>query len=133
MAGRPFFYYLSSFATLEVDDIDEAAGWYRAAFGFRAVTRVAGDNGAFALVHISRGEDQDLVLVRGERSRPTGAPVLHFAVDSSLDDLVSRAEAEGAELLERSAETSDSPASARLRDPRGYELEFFKRTVPHAD
>lgn len=132
MAAQPFFYYLSSFATLEVDDIEEAARWYREAFGFRAVTRVPGNNGAFALVHLSRGEDQDLVLVRGEGRKPVDAPVLHFAVDSSLDDLVNRAQAAGAELVERGDETAATPASARLRDPQGYELQFFKRAVPHA-
>ena len=128
--AQPFFYYLSSFATLEVDDLDGATRWYREALGFHVLTQVPAENGSAALVHLSRGEDQDLVLVAGKRGAGTSSPVLHFAVDSSLDELAHRAEAAGAQIVERSRRTDRAPASMRLRDPQGYELAFYKRVVP---
>ena len=133
MAAQPFFYYLSSVATLEVDDVERAADWYREALGFHAVTRRPGENGAaFELLHLNRGEDQDLVLVRGDGSAPGRAPVLHFAVDSGLDELVERARAAGAEIVRRTQQTADAPAAVRIRDPQGYELAFFERVTPRA-
>ena len=130
MTAQPFFYYLSSFATLEVEDLEVAARWYRRALGFRVLARVPAVNGSAALVHLSRGEDQDLVLVAGKPRKAASAPVLHFAVDSSLDELAERAESAGAELVERTRQSDHAPAGVRLRDPQGYELGFFKRTVP---
>ena len=129
--AAPFFYYLSSFATLEVDNVEVAAAWYSEALGFRAVSRAGDGNGRGLRVHLSRGEDQDLVLVQGRRIRPEHGPVLHFAVDSSLDDLEKRARAAGARV-ERSPGATDVPEALRVRDPQGYELTFFKRVTPRA-
>jgi catechol 2,3-dioxygenase-like lactoylglutathione lyase family enzyme len=122
--------YLSAFVVLYVPDLDAAADWYAAAFGFVAVT--GGVDEGRSWLHLRRSEGQDVVLIRKRIDEPGGGAVVHLSTEERIGSLADRASAEGAKLLESSSADGGRAATATFRDPYGYEWVFFRRTIPRA-
>jgi uncharacterized glyoxalase superfamily protein PhnB len=122
--------YLSAFVALRVRDLDAAAEWYGAAFGFVVIAR--GTDRGSGWLHLRRSEGQDVVLTREEAAggATPGGSALHLATDQSVWSLSDRARHVGAELMEPNGAEAELAGAATIRDPYGYEWVFFRRHTP---
>jgi uncharacterized glyoxalase superfamily protein PhnB len=136
--------YLSAFPTVDVPDLEVAAEWYRAAFGFAPLTSGSDDNSRW--IHLRRGEGQDLVLRAAAhphvlRTQMVAALLLsalgvrqraastYIAVDQVLQEATDIARRAGAKLIRGGRAQRGEASAATLRDPYGYEWVLFSRTT----
>lgn len=125
--------YLSSFLVLEVPELDAAADWYRAAFGFEVIA--GGADAGRSWMHMRRSEGQDIVLTRAETA-VGGAEhgvVVHLATEQNVQGLADQARHVGGELMEPIGPDADRAGLATVRDPYGYKWTFFRRSVPNLE
>jgi catechol 2,3-dioxygenase-like lactoylglutathione lyase family enzyme len=115
-------HYLSSFAQLEVADLEASVLWYEAVLGFRPVGTYD-LNGATA-VHLRRGEGQDLLLTEAHSDA-----LLNYATDSDLAGIAAQARMAGSQGNFR-PEHGDEPETLDLRDPDGHVLRVYTRQRP---
>ncbi|HET7427054.1 MAG TPA: VOC family protein [Gemmatimonadales bacterium] len=129
--------YLSAFPVVVVPDLESAARWYGAAFGFARLT--SGSDGRSEWLHLRRGEGQDLVLraaahprlLRAEMLvRKSGAASTYMAVDQPLGEATDTARRAGAKLIRGRRAQRDEANVTALRDPYGYEWALFSRATP---
>jgi uncharacterized glyoxalase superfamily protein PhnB len=116
-------------ASMTVKDLEKSIAWYRDSLGFRVERRNERD-GKLVSVALSAGSasvllNQDNGAKGFDRIKGQGIS-LYFVTQQSVDDLATKAKANGASLL---AEPADMPWGVRmiaLNDLDGFKLVFAK-------
>lgn len=121
-------YPMPSFPMLQVSDLAASGRWYQDALGFRHIFTMPGPDGEDGLIHLRWRKYADLLLVP-ERERPEsprGLGVsLHFPLqEGTVDDLVERARAAGATIVQEPTDQPWNVRDATIADPDGYRLIF---------
>ena len=126
--GPADLFYVSSFAAIEVADLERSVRWYADVAGFQAIASYRFEDGE--AVHLRRSEGQDVLLrAATDAPSPGGSVVLCFASSSGLADLAEHASHAGAQPLYSPAAGLETE-SLTFNDPDGHELRFYARQVP---